>query len=1078
MSFFQRLPAVFLAVGILVALSSPSAHAADSTPPTAAASDPAADSRAALGWKNVSGRSYDRYEDGSAFSVQSPPAQWSAALETTKAWVAAAPNLDNEPAAHLLARLARLQALALNATDPAVLAELRAERAALGGLARRLKETAGSAAGESRYRTDHLAQVLERLTEQLGLWLADSPADHLALFREKLDALRPAGREKLAARYGGEEKLGVLLGLAREYARLRADAEAARKTLAAKPADPAAQEAARKAMAAMGYFQGYHFDNEPLGQLLSDPVMAAELGGAQSWTRLASLEIPALVELAGEAEAAKLLTEAFALPANLRLGSSSLTRALARRLIIAGQLVPRQVPEELLGEWPDGRADMVAAQELVALYDALKARFPELAKPKTTDAEAAPITRSGDMRYLARTAYALAAVGRDEEAMALLKASGATDPHFPYHAPIEAKLAQAAWDFLAKLDGNTPTDESWGTLRSLAPNAGRAKELAVLADKHSKAAAPGSAAATRWQLRHGDALLAAGDTDAALAVMLPIFNGGVPGGDKALAEDWAEAAGRLLKLARVLPRPELDGRIREKLGAEFKNPRSLLWHRSSDLFADYALEELAASRFAALEAMLRARLAAKPSLLGGLLRSVAGVENDDESYSSAEEHSAWIADLLARQGKHKEALQWLAESPHWEQSDLVRSFHLGGDGGFRELALVAAEALHATGRGPEGIAIIEAYLIQRPDHDPAYTLLATMRGPAALPFLARLRDRDRFQNRPLIWQAKILLDAGRTAEADAAVKQAIVTDPSDGHQPHGDRMRAYAVAAEIATKQGDAAQAEFFRRIVTAIRRAEAADDVAAAGLTGRAIEEYKAALISFADAYCIQSRLGRDLAEEGRATEAAEHFRRAFELMPDSFGRVESHCFGCESAFAGRERQRIAEEVFTALLAKPTVRPQTYYLMGYLRQEQGRWEEAAGWFTQAVEADPDYLNAWGRLADALPRTARPRNELDRVAFRRLALDPYHQHGAPGLAEVRDLRGLWQAAATAQPADALKLPEKLFPLGDKAPPRKAQSGRAFSDTEDNNLPATVLARHNAMSAIVDALDEVYSALRM
>jgi tetratricopeptide (TPR) repeat protein len=1068
-----RTPVILLAAVLPVALSSPSARAADSAPPPAAA-DPATDLRAALGWKPVSSSNYDRYQDGSAFNVQTPPAQWSDALKSAEAWFAAAPDFDKEPAAHLLARLARVQVLALNAATPATLAELRTERIALGGLARRLKDNAGTATGEARYQAETLARLLEPLNHQLGLWLADSPADHLALFREKLAALRPPGRESLVARYGGEEKLGQLIGQAREFVRLRTDAETARKALTAKPADPATQEAARKAMAAIGYFQGYHFDDEQLGQLLTDPAMAAELGSESSWTRTASLEIPGLVELVGEDEATKLLIEAFALPVVVRLDGSGLTQALARKLIIAGQLVPRRVPEELLGEWPDGRADLAAAKELVALYDALKTRFPDLAKPKAGP-EADPFDHNSNVRYLTRAAYALVAVGRDEEAVALLKAAGATDPNFPSRSPVEPKLAQTAWDFLAKLVGEKPSDAGWDTLRSLAPSAGRAKELVALADKLSKAAVTG--AATRWQVRHGHALLAAGETEAALAVLLPVFDAGLPAGDKALAEDWTESASRLLTLAQVLPRPELDARIREKLGAEFKNPRSLLWLRGNGLFVGYARQELAAGRFAALETVLRARLAAKPSLLGGLLRSAVGMDDEDEDFSSAEDYSAWIADVLARQGKHAEALQWLADSPHWEERDLVKSFHVGGDGGFRPLALVATESLHATGRDPEGLAIAEAYLIQRPDYDPTYALYATLRGPAALPFLAKLGNRDRFANRPLIWQAKILLDAGRTAEADSAVKQAILTDPSDGHQPHGDRMRAYAVAAEIATKQGDTAQAEFFSRIVTAIRRAEAADDIAAAGLTERAIAEYKAALTSFADAYCIQSRLGRDLAEEGRATEAAEHFRRAFELMPDSFGRVESHCFGCESAFAGRERQRIAEEVFTALLAKTPVKPQAYYLMGYLREEQGRWEEAAGWFTKAVEADPDYLNAWGRLADVLPRTARPRAELDRVAFRRLALDPYRQHGTPGLGDVRDLRGLWQAAATAQPADALKLPEQLYPLGDKAPPRKTRDRRSYSDFDETNSPAGLLSRHQVMRAVVDALDEVYSVLR-
>ena len=54
-----------------------------------------------------------------------------------------------------------------------------------------------------------------------------------------------------------------------------------------------------------------------------------------------------------------------------------------------------------------------------------------------------------------------------------------------------------------------------------------------------------------------------------------------------------------------------------------------------------------------------------------------------------------------------------------------------------------------------------------------------------------------------------------------------------------------------------------------------------------------------------------------GTVAEALEHYRRAYELMPSSFGRVESHCFGCESVFQSAEAQSIAEQVFTDIIRK-----------------------------------------------------------------------------------------------------------------------------------------------------------------
>jgi hypothetical protein len=52
--------------------------------------------------------------------------------------------------------------------------------------------------------------------------------------------------------------------------------------------------------------------------------------------------------------------------------------------------------------------------------------------------------------------------------------------------------------------------------------------------------------------------------------------------------------------------------------------------------------------------------------------------------------------------------------------------------------------------------------------------------------------------------------------------------------------------------------------------------------------------------------------------------------MMPDSFGRVESHCFGCERAFDGERAQSIAERVFTGIAAKRPDNPQVHYLLGY----------------------------------------------------------------------------------------------------------------------------------------------------
>src|ERR1043166_8285024 len=112
----------------------------------------------------------------------------------------------------------------------------------------------------------------------------------------------------------------------------------------------------------------------------------------------------------------------------------------------------------------------------------------------------------------------------------------------------------------------------------------------------------------------------------------------------------------------------------------------------------------------------------------------------------------------------------------------------------------------------------------------------------------------------------------------------------------------------------------------------------------------YEHSLNRFADAYCIHARLAVQLSDLGRYQEAEEHYRRAYELMPDSFGRVESHCFGCEGAFEGRKAQSIAEKVFSELAAKRPDKPQIHYLLGYLRKIERRYAEALPEFRKAVQ--------------------------------------------------------------------------------------------------------------------------------
>lgn len=139
----------------------------------------------------------------------------------------------------------------------------------------------------------------------------------------------------------------------------------------------------------------------------------------------------------------------------------------------------------------------------------------------------------------------------------------------------------------------------------------------------------------------------------------------------------------------------------------------------------------------------------------------------------------------------------------------------------------------------------------------------------------------------------------------------------------------------------------------------------------------------------------------------AEEHYRKAFELMPSSFGRVESHCYGCEHAFSGKRAQNVAEKVFTQLAKNMPDKPQVFYLLGYLRDAQGLHSEAAESYRKAVKLDPDCLNAWKQLANTAEETGMSRPERETIAFELLRLDPAGHKTSPNFNEIVNLRMLW-----------------------------------------------------------------------
>ncbi|MBS1700637.1 MAG: tetratricopeptide repeat protein [Armatimonadetes bacterium] len=372
----------------------------------------------------------------------------------------------------------------------------------------------------------------------------------------------------------------------------------------------------------------------------------------------------------------------------------------------------------------------------------------------------------------------------------------------------------------------------------------------------------------------------------------------------------------------------------------------------------------------------------------------------DRYYQGAGMLNRDLIRLYAKVGRDQDVVDLLDLSPEWGVPDLrqfadsYNGYGYSNDESETPLLDVIAKSFIRLGKVDTGMKLVQVQLDQNNKDDDAYQLLVDNLKPEdALIQLDQMFAGDMFEERPLIWKAIIFERQGKLDDAEKTAREAISIDPSDGDMGHGKRMLGYKVLSEVLAKKGDAEGSKTYKSVVDAIRLSERGDDFLQAGLMKEAISMYSDSLKIFSDAYCIQSRMAVNLANEGKTAEAIEHFRKAFELMPDSFGRVETHCFGCEGVFTTGPAEGVAETVLTEAAKKNPTKPQSQYLLGYLRMEEDRYPEAAQYFKKAVELDPDYLNAWKQYSVVADGAGVSSAEGQRIMLNLIRLDPRQRHG-------------------------------------------------------------------------------------
>jgi len=785
-------------------------------------------------------------------------------------------------------------------------------------------------------------------------------------------------------------------------------------------------------------------------------MLEQQLAEAQGEDGREQLNVPNLVVVAGAKEAEAFLRKALVAPkVKLQVPEGTATQRLAQKLAL-----------ELINDLKTPQWGLVNSLNTVELYEAMEKKF---APKEAVAAPAIPglpnipkVNRFGGEDYEKQNAslyylLGLIAQNRTEDAIKVAKAAGKEEhamlPGDAISAMEKAGHSRALADFFHALLTDDPGLPFWYNYVQISANVGQTERMLALVRQAAanKDLPPKKRAMVAGVLTR--ALLAADKVDEGVAEL--IRQAKAKTGEQAdeddqmamlmMSQNMDDAGVQVARIGHLMNRPEWveEGlAIARKAVAEAAKQTQQYSYSSAEL------------QLASLLAKLGRGVEAEQVLLDYLARLATKPKTQNYGRSGNERQALMsLVALYGLAGRQADVLVLFDQAPWWEAKD-AKDFYLESAGvdqfsHFRQRIQPAgyflAQALIQSGRVAEARPIVEALLDQMPGNDRGYELLLQVEAVKVVARLDELYARDQYEERPLIWKGKVLFDEGKVDEAEKVIRQAVAVDPSDGEQGPDDRMRVYAILADIREKKGDKKEADILRGAVRAIRLSEQADQFAQAGLLKRAVQMYQDSLKHFADAYCIQSRLAVQLSEMGLHAEAEAYYRKAYELMPDSFGRVESHCFGCERAFAGERAQGIAEKVFTKLATERPNQPQVHYLLGYLRHEQERHDEALPLFQKAVALDPQYLNAWVKLQETIQHVHQPAAERDRIALAILRLDPLGRHARTQITDLVDVRALWELAEKAQ-AIQPKSPEALYAL---AAATKAMEEKAKNAPNEN-----------------------------
>ncbi|HNW93635.1 MAG TPA: hypothetical protein PKM88_12065, partial [bacterium] len=557
------------------------------------------------------------------------------------------------------------------------------------------------------------------------------------------------------------------------------------------------------------------------------------------------LNVPDLVTAIGPERAAVLLRRALRLPVQFEMEKENATRRLARELALAAD-----TPDLGAAQW-----QLTASPEGFALYERCLRQF-----------------RNPDNEWQIHEAQAfyclgLAVRGRTDEAMAMLERGElGTFLGGPVERMARAGHGPVLTQFLRTALLRKPQSELWDIYASRMLAEGKTSDLISLA-RQTLADSPSLTSPAMIARHMLQALLAEDRIAEAAALVRLVATWPAPGdsgaarynphsGDNDLREFGQAAlqAGELLQggtaQEAVLGKVMADSGLQLMQPGKVRHQLHYFWYRQI------------------IGPLLKSgRLAEAQRIIIAAMRDKANAERAPSTALTFVDEARQLASIYHRAGQWQQVLALFEQVAIWPDTDLATV--LQHDYEREETLYCLADSLRQVGRRDEALQLTRYLLQHNPGSDSAYVLMQQLNPPDLLAYYDELHARDRFEERPLIWKAVALMQRGELAAAEAAVREAIAIDPTDGDQQPGNRVRAYEVLRDVLRLRGDST-ATVYASLVDGVRTAEQADRYAAAMLLKRAQPLYQKKLNQFADAYYIQTRLAIQLARANRHDEAA----------------------------------------------------------------------------------------------------------------------------------------------------------------------------------------------------------------